>query len=72
MNSVGKASTPNIGLNLKSQLVKPAGMDFEKGEQENFVGILANAEQNKCGISVILSENLIEDKNLNASKSLGT
>lgn len=39
-----------------------------KGEQKNFVGILANAEQKKCGISVILSENLIVDKNLDASK----
>ena len=35
-----------------------------KGEQKNFVGILANAELDKCGLSVILSENLIEDKNI--------
>ena len=29
---------------------------------------LAYADKNKCGISVILSENLVDDKNLNASK----
>jgi alanyl-tRNA synthetase len=37
-----------------------------KGEQENFVGVLGNTDQNKCGLSIILSQNLIEDKNLNA------
>ena len=52
---------------LNTASIKDVLFQF-KGEQENFVGILANAEQNKCGISVILSENLIEDKNLNASK----
>ena len=30
--------------------------------------MLAYADKNKCGISVILSENLVDDKNLNASK----
>ena len=62
------------GINFLGEKVKlnPASIKdvlFQlKGEQDNFIGILANTDQNKCGISVILSENLIEDKNLNAAK----
>lgn len=54
-------------VNLNTASIKDVLFQL-KGEQKNFVGILANAEQNKCGISVIISENLIEEKNLNASK----
>ena len=54
-------------VNLNTASIKDVLFQL-KGEQKNFVGILANAELNKCGLSVILSENLIEDKNLNASK----
>lgn len=38
-----------------------------KAEYKNFVGILANTDQNKCGLSVILSDNLIKEKELNAA-----
>ena len=54
-------------VNLNTASIKDVLFQL-KGEQKNFVGILANAELNKCGLSLILSENLIEDKNLNASK----
>ncbi|MDA7762328.1 alanine--tRNA ligase [Crocinitomicaceae bacterium] len=54
-------------VNLNTASIKDVLFQL-KGEQKNFVGILANAELDKCGLSVILSENLIEDKNLNASK----
>ena len=54
-------------VNLNTASIKDVLFQL-KGEQKNFVGILANAELNKCGLSVILSENLIEDKNLNAAK----
>jgi alanyl-tRNA synthetase len=54
-------------VNLNTASIKDVLFQL-KGEQKNFVGILANAEKNKCGISVIISENLIEEKNLNASK----
>ena len=54
-------------VNLNTASIKDVLFQL-KGEQKNFVGILANAELDKCGLSVILSENLIEDKNLNAAK----
>jgi alanyl-tRNA synthetase len=38
-----------------------------KNETENFVGIIGNSENDKCGLSLIISENLVQEKNLNAS-----
>ena len=39
-----------------------------KNETENFVGIIGNSENDKCGLSLIISENLVQEKNLNASQ----
>jgi alanyl-tRNA synthetase len=39
-----------------------------KGETENFVGILGNADVDKCALSLIISDNLVEDKKWNASQ----
>ena len=39
-----------------------------KGETENFVGILGNAEGDKFALSLIISDNLVEDKKWNASQ----
>jgi alanyl-tRNA synthetase len=39
-----------------------------KGETENFVGILGNADGDKCALSLIISDNLVEDKKWNASQ----
>lgn len=54
-------------VNLNATSIKDILFQL-KGEHDNFVGILAYADKNKCGISVILSENLVEVKSLNASK----
>jgi alanyl-tRNA synthetase len=37
-------------------------------ETENFIGIIGNIEQDKCALSLIISENLCQEKNLNASQ----
>ncbi len=39
-----------------------------KGETENFVGILGNADGDKCALSLIISDNIVEDKKWNASQ----
>ena len=54
-------------VNLNAASIKDILFQL-KGEHDDFVGVLAYADKNKCGISVILSENLVDDKNLNASK----
>ena len=54
-------------VNLNAASIKDILFQL-KGEHDDFVGVLAYADKNKCGISVILSENLVEGKNLNASK----
>jgi alanyl-tRNA synthetase len=37
-------------------------------ETENFIGIIGNTEQDKCALSLIISENLCQEKNMNASQ----
>ena len=54
-------------VNLNAASIKDILFQL-KGEHDDFVGVLAYADKNKCGISVILSENLVDGKNLNASK----
>lgn len=39
-----------------------------KGECENFVGVIGNIDGEKCGLHVIISDNLVEEKGFNASK----
>jgi alanyl-tRNA synthetase len=39
-----------------------------KNETDNFIGIIGNSENDKCGLSLIISENLVHEKNLNAAQ----
>jgi alanyl-tRNA synthetase len=39
-----------------------------KGETANFVGVIGNNEGEKCGLSLIISENLVESNKWNASQ----
>tara|TARA_B110000459_G_scaffold200004_1_gene247666 strand:+ start:2188 stop:4800 length:2613 start_codon:yes stop_codon:yes gene_type:complete len=39
-----------------------------KGECKNFVGVIGNIDGEKCGLHVIISDNLVEEKGFNASK----
>jgi alanyl-tRNA synthetase len=39
-----------------------------KNETDNFIGIIGNSENDKCSLSLIISENLVQEKNLNASQ----
>ena len=39
-----------------------------KAETDNFVGLIGNKEKDKCGLSLILSDNLVETKKWNAAQ----
>ena len=39
-----------------------------KEENPNFIGVIGNTEGDKCFLSLIVSDNLVEEKNLNASQ----
>jgi len=39
-----------------------------KGETPDFVGIIGNKEGDKCGLSLIISENLVDTKKWNAAQ----
>ena len=39
-----------------------------KNETDNFIGVIGNSENDKCSLSLIISENLVQEKNLNASQ----
>jgi alanyl-tRNA synthetase len=39
-----------------------------KGETSNFVGVIGNKEGEKCGLSLIISDNLVESKKWNAAQ----
>jgi alanyl-tRNA synthetase len=39
-----------------------------KGETPNFVGVIGNTEGEKCGLSIIISDNLVESNKWNAAQ----
>jgi len=39
-----------------------------KGEIANFVGVVGNVDGEKCGLSIMIADNLVADKNWNASQ----
>ena len=39
-----------------------------KGELDNFIGVIGNIDGDKCGLHIILSDNLVKEKAFNASK----
>lgn len=38
-----------------------------KGEIENFVGVIGNIDGEKCGLSIMIADNVVSEKNWNAS-----
>ena len=38
-----------------------------KNQNDNFFAVIGNSENEKCGISIIISDNLVKEKQLNAS-----
>ena len=54
-------------VDLDTNSIKDLLFQF-KNETENFVGLIGNSENNKCSLSLIISENLVQEKNLNASQ----
>ena len=57
-----------LGTNveLPSNSVKDILFQF-KAEYNNFVGVIGNTEQVKCGIHIIISDNLVNERGWNAS-----
>lgn len=57
-----------LGANveLPSNSVKDILFQF-KAEYNNFVGVIGNTEQVKCGIHIIISDNLVNERGWNAS-----
>ena len=54
-------------LEMESSLVRNILFQL-KGEIENFIGIIGNITDQKCGISMIIDEKLVEKMNLNAGQ----
>ena len=56
-------------INANSSSVKDILFQL-KSENENFLGVIGNVDKQKCGISIIISDKLIEEKTWNASKMI--
>ena len=54
-------------INLDAASIKDILFQL-KGEVDNFVGIIGGVEGDKCSLSIILSDNLVKDKSLDAGK----
>jgi len=54
-------------LNLDSNSVKDILFQL-KGETANFVGVIGNIDGEKCGLSLIIAENLVESNQWNAAQ----
>jgi len=62
------------GVNVLSEIVELDANSVKdilfqlKGETPDFVGIIGNKEGDKCGLSLIISENLVDTKKWNAAQ----
>jgi len=54
-------------IKMASSSVKDLLFQLKK-ENKNFLGIIGNIDKEKCGISIIISDNLVKEKDWNASK----
>ncbi|MFN5418427.1 MAG: alanine--tRNA ligase [Flavobacteriia bacterium] len=54
-------------INLDAASIKDILFQL-KGEVDNFAGIIGGVEGDKCSLSIILSDNLVKDKSLDAGK----
>jgi alanyl-tRNA synthetase len=54
-------------INLDAASIKDILFQL-KGEIDNFVGIIGGVEEDKCSLSIILSDNLVNEKSLDAGK----
>jgi alanyl-tRNA synthetase len=54
-------------INLDAASIKDILFQL-KGEIDNFVGIIGGVEGDKCSLSIILSDNLVNEKSLDAGK----
>ena len=60
------------GVNLLSEIVELDGGSIKdilfqlKGETDNFVGVIGGKDDGKCTLSIIVSDNLIKEKDLHA------
>jgi alanyl-tRNA synthetase len=67
ITSIGELHFLGEIVALDTNLVKDILFQL-KGEITNFVGVIGNTEGEKCGLSLIISENLVESKQWNAAQ----
>ena len=71
-NDLKSAISEKNGIHLLNEIVDIDGASIKdilfqlKGEVNNFVGIIGGKEGDKCTLSIIISDNLIEEKGLHA------
>ena len=66
IHSIGQYNFLGEIVDLDSNSIKDLLFQL-KNETENFIGVIGNTENDKCGLSLIISENLVQNSNLNAS-----
>lgn len=54
-------------INLDSASIKDILFQL-KNETNNFVGVIGGTENDKCSLSIIFSDNIVTEKNLDAGK----
>ena len=67
IHSIGQYHFLGEIVDLDSNSIKDLLFQL-KNETENFIGIIGNNDNEKCGLSLIISENLVAEKSLNASQ----
>lgn len=71
-NNLKNAISEHNGIHLLNEIVELDGASIKdilfqlKGEVDNFVGIIGGNEGDKCTLSIIISDNLISEKELHA------
>jgi alanyl-tRNA synthetase len=70
-----KSKIHNLGkINFLGEIVEMDSNSIKdllfqlKNETENFIGIIGDSGHDKCGLSLIISENIVQEKQLNASQ----
>ena len=77
-NTLSKKITQINGINfLGAQVNMPSSsikdLLFQlKNQNDNFLAVIGNLDKEKCGISIIISDNLVKERQLNASDLVKT
>lgn len=67
IQSIGSINFLGEIVDLDTNSIKDLLFQLKNGT-DNFIGVIGNSENDKCSLSLIISENLVQEKNLNASQ----